>query len=474
MRRSLLPATVVLFFACSVRAQTPLAGTWTGNIVGINLVFHFWTTASGKTEGTMDSPQQGATGLRLDQVNVQKDSVICLMRTPPIRYAAARTNDSTLHGTWYQSGRSIPFTLRRLNDSSARAYAPPPRPQTPHPPYPYHSDSVEYDNAAGTVHLGATLTYPEKGGPFPAAILITGSGIQDRDETLFGHKPFAVIADYLTRRGYAVLRVDDRSAGLSTGDVAHATSADFAGDVETSLNWLLTRKEIDHRRIGLIGHSEGGMIAPMLAARRKDVAFIISLAGPLGGYSTVIYQVETPLVQAHAAPQDIHDVLAKQRIVLNNVLKASDSASFMRGVDSDYRTYCDTLPDSLKSKLSPLAPPARLMAALAPQARTLVSPWYRWFIRYDATPYYSKVKCPVLLLGGERDIQVPNAAVLPAVTEILKAHHNKRVESHLLPGLNHLFQHCHTCSVTEYGRLEETFAPEALAIMGDWLDRNLR
>ena len=135
------------------------------------------------------------------------------------------------------------------------------RPQTP---YPYNSDSVEYDNADKTVHLGATLTYPKTGGPFPAAVLITGSGTQDRDETLFGHHPFAVIADYLTRRGYAVLRVDDRGAGLSKGDLTKPTSADFAKDVETSMAWLKTQKEIDPSRIGLIGHSEGGMIAPMI------------------------------------------------------------------------------------------------------------------------------------------------------------------------------------------------------------------
>ena len=470
MSRALLLSAFIIFFIRSGLAQSSLTGTWTGNIMGIRLVFHF-STVSGKPEGTMDSPQQNAMGLPLQEITVRDDSVLCLMHTPAIRYAASRTNDSTLSGTWFQSGRSFPLTIHRLDDSAARAYAPPPRPQTPHPPYPYHSDSVEYDNAGKTVHLGATLTYPEKGGPFPAAILITGSGIQDRDETLFGHRPFAVIADYLTRRGYAVLRVDDRSAGLSTGDVTDATSADFAGDVETSLAWLKTRKEIDPKKIGLIGHSEGAMIAPMVASRRKDIAFIISLAGPLSGYTTVMYQVRTPMQHSHAAAQDIHDVLTKQRIVLDNVMKASDSAAFMKGVDSDYRRYCDTVPDSLKPKLSTLVAPAIFTAALAPQARVLLSPWYRFFIRYDATPYYSKVKCPVLLLGGEKDIQVHNAADMPAIAAILREHGNHRVETRLLTGLNHLFQHCHSCTVMEYGKLEETFAPEALEVMGDWLDK---
>ena len=172
------------------RAGASLNGTWSGTIVGIKLIFHFTTGPSGKTEGTMDSPQQGATGLPIRSVEVTADSIICVLTTPVASYAAARVNDSTLAGTWSQGGRGTPLDLRRLSPTEAAKYAPPRRPQTPAPPFPYHSDSVEYDNADKTVHMGATLTYPSKGGPFPAAILITGSGTQDRDETIFGHKSF--------------------------------------------------------------------------------------------------------------------------------------------------------------------------------------------------------------------------------------------------------------------------------------------
>ena len=461
----------IFFLTYAAHAQSPLTGIWTGNVAGVRLVFHFSTAPSGKVQGTMDSPQQGAMGLTIQDIITNKDSVTCILHAPEARYAAIRTDDSTLTGAWRQSGMSFPLTIRRTNDSAARADAPPPRPQTPHPPYPYHSDSVEYDNADRTVHLAATLTYPEKDGPFPAAILITGSGVQDRDETLFGHKPFAVIADYLTRRGYAVLRVDDRTAGLSTGDLSKATSADFAGDVATSLKWLQTQKNIDHKKIGLIGHSEGGMIAPITAAGNKDIAFIISLAGPLDGYNTMMYQTIIPLENFKASSRYIAYASNREKILLGNIRTATDSASLINGIDSEYRSWYRAIPDSIRPQYSFAAKPDAFKSALAPMAATLASPWWKFFLAYDANSYYSKVKCPVLLLGGDKDIQVPNATAMPAIAAILKDHHNMKVESHLLPGLNHLFQHCHACTVPEYGQLEETFSPEVLGIMADWLDK---
>jgi uncharacterized protein len=345
--------------------------------------------------------------------------------------------------------------------------------QAPKPPFPYHSDSVEYDNADKTVHLAATLTYPEKGGPFPAAILITGSGTQDRDETLFGHHPFAVIADYLTRTGYAVLRVDDRTAGLSTGDVRKATTADFAKDVETSFAWLKKSKQIDPKRIGLIGHSEGAMIAPIVASDNKDIAFIISLAGPLSGDSTTMYQVRTTLRQYHTAEPMIAYTLAQERIILDNVKAAGDTATLLQGLDRDYRVYYATLPDSVRSQNSFYTKPDNFAHSVAPKILPAFVPWWKFYIAYDATPYYAKVKCPVLFLGGDKDIQVDNATDIPRLAAILEAHQNDKVEAHLMPGLNHLFQHCHTCTIQEYGQLEETFSPEVLAIMAAWLDKNL-
>lgn len=474
LRIRILTAAILLAAATHSQPPAPPIGTWSGTIMGIKLIFHFTMAANSQLEGTLDSPQQGDFDHHIDAVAISNDSLTCVIKSPSARYAGTLTGDSICNGTWYQGGRSFPLTLHRLSAAESAALAKPARPQTPKPPFPYHSDSVEYDNADKSVHFGATLTYPGKGGPFPAAILITGSGIQDRDETIFGHHPFAVIADYLTRRGYAVLRVDDRTAGLSTGTTTNATSADYAKDVETSLAWLKKQKKIDPKRIGLIGHSEGAMIAPMVASENKDIAFIISMAGPVNGYLTMIYQTVTPLQRAGANEQYIAYELNREHILLDNMKSATDSASFMQGMDHDYRAYYNSIPDSLRPKYAFVPAPDKYLPALAPAANTLVSPWWKFMLQYQASTYYSKVSCPVLLLGGDKDFQVPNTTDIAVIASILKGHNNDKVETHLLPGLNHLFQHCHTCTLQEYGLLEETFSPEALTIMADWLDKNTR
>src|SRR6201991_399529 len=477
----LFASLAALIFFSGVVAQSPSTvrkaaspdGTWSGTIVGIKLIFHFTTGPSGKTEGTMDSPQQGVTGLPIKSVKVTADSILCVLATPVASYSAARVNDSLLAGRWSQGGRSTPLDLRRLSQAEAAQYAPPRRPQTPAPPFPYRSDSVEYDDADKTVHVGATLPYPAQGGPFPAVLLITGSGTQDRDEEMFGHKPFAVIADYLTRRGYAVLRVDDRQAGLSTGDVSRVvTTVDFAKDAETSFAWLKAQKQIDAGRIGLMGHSEGAMIAPMVASRNKDIAFIISLAGPANGEETMIYQTLEPLKQLGASGDFIAYSRTQKKILLDNMLRATDSASFMKGIDSEYRAYLSATPDSMRPNY--ILSPEKYEALLAPQTATLLLDWWKFLLRYRASEYYSKVKCPVLALGGEKDIQVPNASDLPVIDSTLKEAGNNRVTVRLMPGLNHLFQRCKSCTVAEYAQIEESFSPEALQIMGEWMDKNVK
>src|SRR5712691_5734789 len=209
-------------------------------------------------------------------------------------------------GEWKQNGASLPLTLTRAGKLPVLR-----RPQEPKKPYPYREEEVAYDNKQGHSHLVGTLTLPRSGGPFPAALLITGSGQQDRDEALMGHRPFLVLADYLTRRGIAVLRVDDRGVGGSTGEVARATTEDFAGDVLAGVAYLKTRKEIDPKRIGLIGHSEGGVIAPLCAARSRDVAFMVMLAGTgLPGEEILYRQGELILKAMGASPA----VVTQQRM----------------------------------------------------------------------------------------------------------------------------------------------------------------
>ncbi len=479
MKRLIILFTV--FLASQLHAQTipsgkdTISGVWAGQIgKKLTLVFHFSPTADGHIQGIMDSPDQGISDLPIQSIAFQQDSITCMLTKPVSHYTARRTDDTTLSGLWYQSGLHFPLTVHRLSDNAALAYEPPPHPQTPHPPYPYNSDSVEYDNTDKTVHLGATLTYPKTKGPFPAAILITGSGIQDRDEALLGHKPFAVIADYLTRHGYAVLRVDDRQAGLSKGDLDSATSADFADDVATSLAWLKKQKEIDPKKIGLIGHSEGAAIAPILASRNKDVAFIISLAGPSDGYKTLMYQTEKAMLAADSSDAQVGYALKKESILLTAIETAKTREEFVQQADHNYQAYYKALPDDAKAILPFIATPEVYAKSIQELSPRIFTPWWRFLITYKADPYYEKVKCPVLLLGGAKDFQVNNSYDIKTITAILKNSGNNHVESKLFPDLNHLFQHCHTCTFAEYSKLEETFAPEALSTMTDWLDKTIK
>jgi hypothetical protein len=285
-------------------------------------------------------------------------------------------------------------------------------------------------------------------------VLITGSGPQDRDETLLGHKPFLVLSDYLTRRGIAVLRADDRGTAKSTGDFAAATTADFATDTEAGISYLKTRPEIDPHKIGLIGHSEGGIIAPMIAARNPDVAFIVMMAGSgVRGDDILVEQTEAIEEASGKSHEEAVKDATKEREVLNLVETEKDEA---------------VLDKDLKEKLSGDMPEAQAGATI----KILSSPWFRYFLTYDPAVALRKVKCPVLAIGGEKDTQVPVKENLPAIRAALEQGGNKHFEVDELPGLNHLFQTAKTGSPTEYSAIEETISPVALEKIGKWILSN--
>jgi len=263
------------FFSQSQKIEGNWQGTLAAGSQKLKLVFHVKIDSVHSLYATFDSPDQGAFGISCSETNIKGDSLEMLIKVINGGYRGKWDGGNSLSGYYFQNGMHFPMDLIRVDSTILLI-----KPQTPKPPFPYNSEELEYDNLATGIHYSATLTYPKSGEPFPAAILITGSGQEDRDETIFGHKPFAVIADYLARRGYAVLRVDDRGIGKSTGNISNATSQDFAGDVETGLLELQKRKDIDHKKIGLIGHSEGGLIAPMIASKNNNIDFIILLAGP--------------------------------------------------------------------------------------------------------------------------------------------------------------------------------------------------
>lgn len=348
-----------------------------------------------------------------------------------------------------------------------------PKPQTPRPPFPYHTDSVEYDNASKTVHLGASFSYPEGKGPFATIILISGSGQQDRDGTVFGHKPFAVLADHFTKMGYAVLRVDDRGRGKSRGELLQATSADFAEDVITGIQYLLGRKEVDPDRIGLMGHSEGGFIAPLVYSKFPRLAFIVSLAGTGVPGADILLKQQTDPVKSMSPPAAYPAFyeLTRRKMDLLRISQHWSDSLVLDSIRKIYSEWKARQPDSI---LVPLRADKASPDQYASQVKTERIPWLKYFIATDPAAFWEQVKCPVLALNGDRDIQVYAKENLDAIRKAVRKGGNRKVKVKALPGLNHLFQHCMECTLQEYARLEETFSPEAIAIITRWLKKTLR
>jgi pimeloyl-ACP methyl ester carboxylesterase len=339
----------------------------------------------------------------------------------------------------------------------------PKRPQEPTPPFPYHAEDVTYDNTPAGIQLAGTLTTPHGPGPFPAAIMITGSGLQDRNEGVFGHKPFLVIADHLTQKGIAVLRVDDRGIGGSTtiGPEGTATSFDFASDVEAGISFLLKRPRIDPTKIGLIGHSEGGMIAPIVAARDPRVAFIVLLAGPGIPIVELLHLQTEALLRADAASDDdIAAAMEHDRKVLQVVMDTSLSLEAVTPKIQELMQADPSLNGMTKIEKH---------KAIEHMAKKISTPWFRTFARYDPGPALVGVTCPVLAVNGELDCNVTCQENLIGISLALAQGGNTDVTIRAFPGLNHAFQHCQTGAIEEIAQLEETISVEVLNVVADWI-----
>lgn len=446
-----LPRAVVaaaLFAPAIASAQVgPIVGDWYGTLKTpgkpLPVVFHI------KADGTatLDSPAQQAMGLAATATVVDGRVKLTLQAIPAAFEGTVTADGRSLVGMWGQNGGGLPLTMTRTAPSAAPA---PRRPQTPLPPFDYRAEEVSYVNPASGLKLTGTLTLPRGQGPFPVAVLITGSGPQDRDETLFDHKPFLVIADALTRRGVAVLRVDDRGVGGSqAGDSAKATSADFATDVEAGVAFLRGRKDIDPDRIGLIGHSEGGVIGPMVAAKDPKIAFLVLLAGTGVSGDKVLSAQAHDMALASGASSDAARKQGETVEAATQLVRAQPDAASAKA----------RIVDLLKG----LGAPQQVAEA---QGQMLTAPWFRYFITLDPTVALGQVRCPVLALNGEKDRQVSATQNLPAIKAALV--HSPDVTTTALPGLNHLFQTAKTGSITEYAKIEETIAPVALATIVDW------
>lgn len=442
---------------------TPVTGDWYGKLetpMGkLRMVFHITEYEDGELSALLDSPDQGASGIAASAIAYEGETLTVEMMGGSASFTGDyKQEGEKIEGTFRQGGQEIPLVMEREKIEG------PKRPQTPKAPFPYKEEKVKYPNEEADLELGATLTLPAGKGPHPVVIMISGSGAQDRDESILGHQPFWVIADYMSRRGIAVLRFDDRGVGESTGDHSTATSADFATDVEAGIAYLQTRKDIDKDKIGLMGHSEGGMIAPIVASRNKEVNFIILLAGPGTNGAKLLALQQKDIMEAQGMSAGTIEKWATVNERIYKILQEEPTAEgFRERVEGEAVMLLKDMSDEEKEALD--VDEERLATSVA----IFGSPWFRYFLTFNPEEYLEKVSCSVLAVNGEKDLQVSSKGNLAGIEQALKKGENPDFEVKEFAGLNHLFQKSETGNPAEYATLEETFSEEVMEYVYQWI-----
>ncbi len=433
-------------------AQEAVLGSWAGALdtgAELRIVVHIEEGDEGLT-ATMDSPDQGATGIPVSDVTVAGDSVTLEVAQIGGTYEGVLTSDAdTIAGTWTQQGQSFPLTLTPADESDTE---PPPRPQHPEPPYPYVEEDVTFQNDAAGLTLAGTLTRPEGEGPHPAVVLLSGSGPQNRNSEVANHKLFHVLADHLTRQGLAVLRYDERGVGESEGVFDGATSEDFADDAAAAVRFLHEHPATDADKVGLLGMSEGGYVAPMVHTERIPVDFLVLMAGPsVPGHEILVKQGATIAAAQGAPPAAVDSVRRQQRRVVEAIRTASDSA---------------TIADQLRPVLEERgANDDQIQTQLA----QMTAPWFRYFVQHDPGPTLRQIDVPVLALYGSNDLQVPPDQNVEPMRSALAESPSEDVTVRVLDGLNHLFQPAETGLPGRYVQIDTTMAPEAIETVSTWI-----
>lgn len=448
-KRLSLLLTAFALTALPMSADAFPEGSYRGKItvgpVRLTLQFNISKDAEGNAVGTLDSPDQGVKGIAISVDYVSEDSVALSAASIDAEFKGHFT-ERGLDGVFSQKGHTFPLSMRKRALKVAR------RPQTPKPPYPYTTVDTTFGNREAGIVLAGTVVMPRGAGRkhrVPAVVFVSGSGLQNRDEELFGHRPFHVIADYLARRGIASLRYDDRGFGKSGGDGLSATTADFASDAAAAVEFLSGLEGIG--KVGVIGHSEGGTIALMLAGGRK-IRFAVSMAGAIAPLREVLLaQNRASFEKSGLAPE-----LVEQAVALVDAVFAEKASRYLSGSDEPFKA--SDIAAEMKLDL-----PVHMLQVLDEKV-TQFTPWLTHSLTVDAREYAARAKCPVLAINGDRDTQVDAAMNIGA----LKSAMPKSVVR-TYPGLNHLFQHCRTGAVSEYGDIEETVSPEVLADIADFI-----
>ncbi|MDT7857309.1 alpha/beta hydrolase [Rubrivirga sp. S365] len=454
MLRLLLPLAALV--AASAAAQSPVVGDWTGEIEGAGLTVTFHVAeADGGLSSTFDVPAQGALGVPTGETTFRGDTLTITVPLVGGRYQGTLVGRAVA-GTWSQGGASLPLTLTRAEGGAA---APPERSDTPRPPFPYRDEDVSVASVDG-VTLAGTLTVPDGPGPFPGVVLVSGSGPQDRDADVMGHRLFLVLADHLARRGIAVLRYDERGVGASTGDFGAATTSDFALDAQAAAEHLAGRPEVSS--VGVVGHSEGGLVAPLVANAPDAVDFVVLLAGPaVPGRDILRYQLSRGLGGAGVSDAGRAAYGAALDRLLDEVSTGSPADAAERAADA-FRDETAGLGPADREALGLDAAPA------VPLAAGLAGPWERYFIAYDPVPALRALRVPALAVFGGLDRQVRADDNVPAMRAAL-ADAPAGSDVVVFEGLNHLFQPTETGDPAEYGRIDSSYAPAVMEAVADWI-----
>ena len=447
--------SLLIFLVSLTSFAQDITGSWYGMLkvpgtqlpVVINVI-----KVENDYKATMDSPAQKAFAIPVPIFTFADSKFKFEITDGRIDYAGTLGENNIIKGFFRQRGQSFPLDFSREKIEIKKAV----RPQEPVKPYPYYSEDITFENKKDGITLAGTLTLPQKEGNFPVVVLISGSGPQNRDEELLDHKPFLVISDYLTRNGIAVLRYDDRGTAFSKGKYAGATTLDFSTDTQAAVDYLLTRKEIIKTKIGLIGHSEGGVIAPMVATNSKAVSFIVLLAGVgIKGGELLLLQQELVARVAGVSEREI------QKTKIENKKTATDLTDYFNKKTAENPDI--KIPEGMSKD-----------AFVKMKVDQYTNTWMNYFIKLDPTIALKKVKCPVLALNGSKDLQVPAKENLAAIKNALTKSGNTKVTAIELPNLNHLFQECKTGSPDEYKEIEQTFSPIALEAMLNWINLQVK
>lgn len=465
-----LSLSLLLFpLIISAQGRKP-EGYWAGTLdaagVPIDIRFQISPRYSGWVS-SLDVPAQRISAFRMSKTTWEKQQLLIESSEIGFTYTARRQDSNHMVGTYTQGGKSSKLVLTRQH-----GIWPVPKPQTPKPPFPYVQREVRIPIAGGNITAFGTLSLPDTLGRHPAIILISGSGAQDRDGSMGNHKPFALLADTFTKLGFAVLRCDDRGAGKTLGNpriLKNTTTADQALDVALFMKHLRSLPYIDTQRIGLLGHSEGGIIAPMVAAGYdSSVAFMILMAAPAqGGRAINMLQNEMVLKKTGMKGRQLRSYMKLHGRLLDGIVMSRDTGRFHQVFDSMLGLWEKQESTWLLRKKISGSPAGKV--AMYKQYSGLMMPWMKFFLSHDPATDLQRIHCPVLALNGDRDIQVPAGENLNLIRAHLPAATLQRSTVQALPGLNHLFQQCRECTVREYFELEQTMSPAAIGIMADWL-----